>query len=222
MHKHGTIVRWDAARAFGFIRSPDTPADIFVHLRDFHGTTPPCEGLQVRFEEIHVGGKGPRAVAVRPASQAAAAAAPQAARARTGRAGRARPVGAVADSCRAPLQSAASVPLLSLLLLWLALLAWGVQKGVLPAAWTVGLAAAVNLATALAYAADKNAAQERRWRTPEKHLHLLSLAGGWPAAGWAQQAMRHKSRKRSFQAAYWLTVAAHFAALGAWIAGRVG
>jgi cold shock CspA family protein len=66
MRKQGTVVRWNGTRAFGFIKSDQTPADIFFHLRDFSGALVPTEGLQVGFEEIHVGGKGPRAMHVRP------------------------------------------------------------------------------------------------------------------------------------------------------------
>lgn len=48
------------------------------------------------------------------------------------------------------------------------------------------------------YAVDKSAARNRRWRTPENTLHMLSLMGGWPGAMFAQQMLRHKSSKRSF------------------------
>jgi uncharacterized membrane protein YsdA (DUF1294 family) len=107
---------------------------------------------------------------------------------------------------------------LALALGWAALLAWGIWNRQLPMGLTLAVAAAVNAATFWAYAADKNAAMQGRWRTPESHLHLLSLAGGWPAAWLAQQAMRHKSSKRQFRAVYWLTVLLHCAALALWVA----
>jgi len=66
---------------------------------------------------------------------------------------------------------------------------------------------------------DKGAAQSGRWRTPEKHLHLLSLAGGWPSAWCAQQWLRHKSSKQEFRTVYWATVVLHCAALAAWVGG---
>lgn len=80
MQKHGTVIRWDAARAFGFIRSPGTAADVFFHLRDYQDSAAPREGLPVIYEEIHVGGKGPRAMAVRPKAAPARGPAPPASR----------------------------------------------------------------------------------------------------------------------------------------------
>lgn len=104
---------------------------------------------------------------------------------------------------------------------WAALLAWGAWTGQLPL-WLLGATLAINLLTFAVYAADKRAAQRGGWRTSEKHLHLLSLAGGWPAAWFAQQTLRHKSRKASFQTVYWLTVVLHCGVLAAWVLGRLG
>jgi uncharacterized membrane protein YsdA (DUF1294 family)/cold shock CspA family protein len=67
------------------------------------------------------------------------------------------------------------------------------------------------------YAADKSAAQKGQWRTPEKTLQLLALAGGWPGALFAQRLLRHKSRKPSFQLAFRAAVIVNIAAL-AWLA----
>jgi uncharacterized membrane protein YsdA (DUF1294 family)/cold shock CspA family protein len=64
----------------------------------------------------------------------------------------------------------------------------------------------LSLFTFIIYAADKSAAKKGAWRTRENTLHLLSLAGGWPGALIAQQKLRHKSKKQSFQAVFWLTV----------------
>ena len=106
----------------------------------------------------------------------------------------------------------------ALMLGWAALLGWGVWAGRLPL-WTLGAAVAINLLTFVTYAMDKGAAQSGRWRTPEKHLHLLSLAGGWPGAWCAQQWLRHKSSKQEFRTVYWATVVLHCAALAAWVGG---
>lgn len=69
----------------------------------------------------------------------------------------------------------------------------------------------------LMYGWDKASAQNRRSRTPESSLHLADLLGGWPGALIAQQQFRHKTIKRSFQFAFWLTVVVNLAAC-AWLA----
>ena len=70
-----------------------------------------------------------------------------------------------------------------------------------------------SVATFLAYAVDKSAAQYGRWRTSEGTLHLFALAGGWPGALIAQQTLRHKTQKASFRVVFWLTVLLNCAAL---------
>ena len=53
-------------------------------------------------------------------------------------------------------------------------------------------------------------------RAPESTLHLLSLAGGWPGALLAQQALRHKTSKSSFITGFWLMVVLNVAAFVVW------
>jgi uncharacterized membrane protein YsdA (DUF1294 family) len=65
--------------------------------------------------------------------------------------------------------------------------------------------------------AGQDAAQQGRWRIREDTLHFWSLAGGWAGAWFAQQVLRHKSRKASFLASYWGTVVLHCAALAGWL-----
>ncbi len=48
-----------------------------------------------------------------------------------------------------------------------------------------------------------------KWRIPEKQLHAVALLGGWPGALLAQQLLRHKTQKASFQGIFWLIVALH-------------
>ena len=59
-----------------------------------------------------------------------------------------------------------------------------------------------SLAAFVAYWVDKNAAASGSWRTRESTLHILALVGGWPGAFLAQRALRHKTSKASFQAAF--------------------
>lgn len=75
----------------------------------------------------------------------------------------------------------------------------------------------VSLLAFSLYAWDKAAARAGRRRTPERTLHLLAVAGGWPGAMLAQQWLRHKSVKRPFRAVYWLTVIINLAALFYWL-----
>lgn len=49
------------------------------------------------------------------------------------------------------------------------------------------------------YAKDKRAARLGEWRIPENTLQLFSLLAGWPGAIMAQQVLRHKTLKVSFQ-----------------------
>lgn len=183
------------------MRSEDTPADVFFHVKDWLGNGErPAEGLAVVFEEIHVGGKGPRGVAVRPARQTELVAAPRARRVVQGQTDR---------------RDGTPVPMLVLMLAYAGLLGWSVQQGRV----SMGLALAVlplSFVTFLAYWRDKNAAERGAWRTSEQTLHALSLAGGWPGAWLAQRLLRHKSRKTSFRTVYWGTVVAHIAMVSAW------
>ena len=56
------------------------------------------------------------------------------------------------------------------------------------------------------YRRDKLAARQNQWRTGEGTLILLGLLGGWPGAFVAQQLFHHKTKKRSFQIVFWITV----------------
>lgn len=93
----------------------------------------------------------------------------------------------------------------------------------LPAVWLAALYGFASLACFIAYALDKTAARQARHRTPERTLLLLGLAGGWPGGLLAQQLLRHKSSKPSFQLKFWCTVALNGAAvLAALQAGWIG
>jgi uncharacterized membrane protein YsdA (DUF1294 family)/cold shock CspA family protein len=213
MTRQGHIVRWDAARSFGFIATAEGARHIFFHVRDFRGDEP-AEGMAVRFEQIEVGGKGPRAMSVMPMTTAARAGARQTPGPRP-------PTPPALGATRDAPRSLDGQPALfgGALLVWLGLLAaisvrrlWPLDLPVV----VVGLLA-LNIATFVSYALDKSAAEQGRWRTPESTLHALAAAGGWPAAWLAQRALRHKSRKREFLVVYVLTVLLHLGALGAWL-----
>jgi uncharacterized membrane protein YsdA (DUF1294 family) len=83
------------------------------------------------------------------------------------------------------------------------------------APWILGFYLAASVVAFAVYAADKSAARAGRRRTPENTLILLGLVGGWPGALVAQQTLRHKTRKTSFLAAFWLSVVLNVAVLAA-------
>jgi uncharacterized membrane protein YsdA (DUF1294 family) len=70
----------------------------------------------------------------------------------------------------------------------------------------LGWYAGLSVVTYFVYWADKAAAERRARRVPEVTLHLLGLAGGWPGGLIAQVSLRHKTRKSSFLAVFWVTV----------------
>jgi uncharacterized membrane protein YsdA (DUF1294 family) len=83
--------------------------------------------------------------------------------------------------------------------------------------WLLPMSLLLNLLAFGFYGFDKRAAQLHQRRTPENTLHLLALAGGWPAAWLAQRTFRHKTQKRPFRIGYGFTVLLHCAALAAWL-----
>jgi uncharacterized membrane protein YsdA (DUF1294 family) len=71
------------------------------------------------------------------------------------------------------------------------------------------------------YRHDKSAARAGRGRTRERTLHVVDLLGGWPGGLFAQDRLRHKTRKPSFQLVFWVTVGFNCALLaGLLVAGH--
>lgn len=81
--------------------------------------------------------------------------------------------------------------------------------------------AVISITAFIAYALDKSAARNGRWRTAENTLHLLALLGGWPGALLVQYRLRHKSSKPSFLIVFWATVLLNCGALG-WLLTPAG
>lgn len=233
MHKQGSVVGWDDTKGFGFIRSPQTAEDVFFHIRDWEGLNPPALHMAVGFEEIRVGGKGPRAMSVAPLDGPTVPKSSREALRREREAIRERvatQAGALEEPppprhiARSPAAQARAArrarwllgSLAGLFGLWLILLLAGIWMRRMP--WVVLPALALlNIGTFFAYWKDKVAAELEAPRLREDLLHALALAGGWPAAWLAQQVLRHKTVKRSFRLLFWLTVAVNLLALAAWV-----
>ena len=196
----GKLISWKPDRAFGFIRPDDGGADVFVHLRDFGRISrEPRVGDTIRYQRVSDGKGRYRAadVQVEGLQRAAGTAPPR------GRSLRRNSGTRTEGSPRAAAWVA------GLFLAGVVLLA-----AVSPLSWIVPLLYVIaSLAAWLLYAFDKSAAMNRRWRTQEVTLLGVGLACGWPGALVAQQQMRHKTRKLSFQVPFWFTVALNCAAL---------
>ncbi|MCR2784531.1 MULTISPECIES: DUF1294 domain-containing protein [unclassified Microbacterium] len=79
--------------------------------------------------------------------------------------------------------------------------------------WMPALYGVLSVVAFAAYGIDKAAARGDRHRISEQTLLALGLFCGWPGALIAQQLFRHKTRKRSFRRAFWVTVVINVAAL---------
>lgn len=110
-----------------------------------------------------------------------------------------------------PCIDSGSMPAAFALLFLIALLAAGLAGAVSIAAFV--LYAAASAAAFAAYGLDKAAAKRKQRRTPERTLHALSLAGGWPGALIAQSLFRHKTSKQPFRLVFWTTTLLNCAAL---------
>lgn len=91
-----------------------------------------------------------------------------------------------------------------------------------PLSWlVVGWLIVVNVATFAAFTLDKRAARKGTWRTRERTLLLMELAGGFVGGLAAMRLFHHKTLHRSFRA---MPVVAAVLWAGAiallWLAGR--
>ncbi len=193
----GRITSWKDDQGFGFITPNGGGPAVFVHIKAFGGRGARPVGNDIVTYDLTVNDKGqPRAenVAV---------------------VGGRTPLSPARPAARLP-----GTGSLAVAAGFIGLLGMLVVSGKLPLL-VLGLYLGLSAVAFIAYAIDKSAAKKKLRRTPENTLHLLGLAGGWPGALVAQGLLRHKSSKRSFQVAFWLTVAVNCAALG-WLLSPAG
>lgn len=188
MRFEGTLKSWNDERGFGFIEPTRGGQEIFVHIKSFPaGTGRPTVGLPVSFE-VELGPQGKkRAKAVQFAPQSRRRQSPR-----------------VESAAPWTLLRVIAIPAFAALY-WYVSSHWSVKPVV---ALAYALASTIAF---MAYALDKSAAIQSRWRVSESTLHFLGLACGWPGALIAQQLLRHKTSKRSFLATFWVTVLANVA-----------
>ena len=197
MRHVGRITEWNDAKGFGFVTPVEGGGRVFVHIKAFQAALRrPVEGDLVSFAASKDAKGRINAAEVRFAGQ--------------------RISPAAAARAAAPRKSPARMPRMALgigfLLVAVGLMAMGIVPAVLALAWLL-----MSAVSYIAYVLDKDAAgKPRRQRTPEATLHMLDLLGGWPGGLIAQQQIRHKTAKASFQVGFWFTVAANLA-LAAWL-----
>lgn len=185
MKYKGKITRWNDDKGFGFVE-PNGGGDlVFVHIKAFVGKPRrPADGDSVVYEKKQQKDGRFRAVNIHYASET-------------------QPPRQITGHSR---QLGRTVTWLFGGFLILATFTGRLQLEIL-AGYVV-----VSLITFLAYAWDKSAARNQRWRTRESSLHLLALCGGWPGAFYAQNRLRHKFKKAPFLRLFWLTVALNLGA----------
>ena len=176
MRLRGKIIKWKDQRGFGFIRPLRGGEEIFVHINAFSNRSRRPVGNEFVTYEIGSDNQG-----------------------RT----QAKQVEFFGDNSTTP--AAGWMIASTIALLFLIFLGGSVFMDLLPflVLPIYLLASAVSY---LVYDKDKTAAQRHQWRIGEGTLLSLGLLCGWPGAFVAQQKLRHKSKKLSFQIVFWGTV----------------
>ena len=202
MRFDGKLKSWNDERGFGFIEATQGGDEIFVHIKALPpGTGRPVVGLPLSFE-VELGPQGKK-------------------RAKSVEFIRTRGQSRIARSeSPAPWTPARKLVIPAFVLLYAFVASQWSVKPVVAVAYLLA-----SLVSFVAYALDKSAAVQGHWRISESTLHIFSLACGWPGALMAQQLLRHKSSKPSFQSAYWGTVALNvmgfFAGHSPWLAAAI-
>jgi uncharacterized membrane protein YsdA (DUF1294 family)/cold shock CspA family protein len=178
MRCQGRVASWKDDRGFGFIAPDDGGELVFVHISSFTNRQRRPAGDELVAYDLATDGHG--RLQAKAVSFVGDGAAPVSRPGRT----------------NFPLLFAAC---------FLLSVCTAVLTGWLPLEVLV-IYIAASLITFFAYALDKSSAVRRQRRTAESTLHLFAILGGWPGAVAAQHFLRHKSSKRSFQVAFWVTV----------------
>jgi uncharacterized membrane protein YsdA (DUF1294 family)/cold shock CspA family protein len=176
MRHRGKITKWKDDRGFGFITPLRGGEEVFVHIKAFSNRSRRPIGNEFVTYEIGSDNEGRI---------------------------RAEHVEFFGDRSTTPTEGwtiASTIALLFLMFLGIS-----VFMGELPFA-VFAIYLITSAVSFLVYAKDKSAAKRNQWRTGEGTLLLLGLLGGWPGAFVAQQWLHHKSKKQSFQIAFWATV----------------
>ncbi len=195
MRLKGTLVEWNDSRGFGFLEPAGGGERTFCHISQFaRRAKRPMLGERVTYELSRDERGRLRAAKIQPIAMSKAKPAAK----EKEKASTLSPWVAVAGS-----------------LLFVGLVAGLAFMGRVPIL-VPAIYVALSGITIFAYAFDKSAAMNKKWRTQEQTLHLLSLLGGWPGAWFAQLAFRHKTKKTSFVVTFVASIIINLVALG-WV-----
>lgn len=193
LHK-GQLIRWKDDRGFGFIQPDDGSQEVFLHITGFKDVNRrPQVGDFICYQltaskdgKLRACNASIEGVTSKSSSSTA-------------------PKKFISRSVDKSLSLAFKTLLLSLL----------PGLGSIHLALTTGnpipliLYPVMSLITFRLYADDKSRAQQGRWRRQENTLHLCEFMGGWLGAFVAQQKLRHKSSKVSYQVVFWIIAIIH-------------
>lgn len=218
MEHRGTLLSWNDQKGFGFIQPDDGSERVFVHISAMRGDSRPQAGETVLFTRGADAQGRPRAEHMRanglsldrPAIRRKPKDAPKPEPAKAARPRTAPPRAERKRNVRHR-QGIQGLPFKLVILSAMLMLPiiGSLQVLLAGSIWPLAGYLLISLMAFLMYWSDKQKALKGRWRTPENSLHLVELAGGWPGALIAQQLLRHKTRKASYQAAFWSIVGLH-------------
>lgn len=193
MRYQGKITNWKDDQGFGFVIPNGSGEKAFVHIKAFSARSRrPIEGDLITYELATDEKRRFQAENIRFADERATS---------------------TASHKKRPFDTIFAI-------LFCSFLALAMLVGKLPFA-ILGVYFAASILAFFAYAIDKSAAQNNRWRTQESTLHLFGMVGGWPGALLAQKTLRHKSKKEEFKKVFWTTVIINCFALG-WLLTKSG
>lgn len=212
MELRGQLKSWNDQKGFGFICPEQGGDEVFAHILAMRGVRRPVQGDRVLYlSEPDKGGRA-RATHIRldaPMSLDEPAIRRKPANPKPAATRSAKPTKPSPRTRRDGAQQQPLLKLLVFLLLCLLPTLGMLQLAKQDVYWPLLAYAAASLLAFGLYLHDKRSAMRSGWRTPEARLHTVELLGGWPGALLAQQALRHKTRKLSFQVVFWLIVLTH-------------
>ncbi|MHA3056555.1 DUF1294 domain-containing protein [Acinetobacter sp. ANC 4641] len=188
MRDQGRLVEWFDDQGYGFIQPDDlSKSRVFLHIKDFAQRGPrPIVGCALDYVVIidERGRFRAKQVVYLKASQTK----------------NTRQTSQLASKPHSSLH-----PITIVIGMYALFLLVAIGLKALPS-WLLLYSLLINALCYWQYAQDKRAAQQNLHRVPEQTLHLLSLLGGWPAAWFAQQKLRHKTQKQPFRQIYFATI----------------